>query len=176
MPHVGQAFQWFKANYDLFKPLNLKSMLYVGWTASTKHWWCEEFPEKLGIETIGLIDIFKPNLDKARGNPVVKQKVSEFILGDVCKVDTLIEDGKYDLIFWDHGPEHAPEESLTEALETLKKSAAKCVITACPWGHFPQGKIGGNVHEIHQFDVLPDHFEPAGYESDGGYLAEAYGA
>jgi len=164
MPHVGQAFDWFNNNFDVFKHLNLKSMLYVGWTTSTKNWWCTTFPDALGIEKIGLIDIFSPNLEKSKKDHTVSQRVSEYILGNVCELDSILEKGKYDLIFWDHGPEHAPEDGITESLNHLKEYAGKCVITACPWGHFPQGKIGGNEWEIHRFDVLPEHFAPAGYQ------------
>ena len=159
MPHVGQAFDWFEDNWDIFKPLEIKSMLYVGLTNSTKEWWKNEFCDALGIETVAIIDIFGPNCVCARR----RYPDIEVIQGDVTKIGNHIKREQYDLIFWDHGPEHAEESVLTHALDQLKEYAGKCVITACPWGNFPQKAIYGNAHEEHKFDVFPSHFEPSGY-------------
>lgn len=154
MPHVTEAFQWFQSNWRIFDSLEAKSMLYVGWTRPTKAWWKDEFCDKLGITSRSIIDIFPANAQAAR------QTFSDIgvIEGDIAKLGDYVQKGEYDVIFWDHGPEHADEDKLPEILNLMKEYAAKLVVCACPWGSFPQSAIYGNVWEEHRFNVMPEHF------------------
>lgn len=158
MPHVSQAWDWLFGNIDLFKKHVPKSMLYVGHRYDTKLWWYDRFGKKLGIERYGIIDIWRPNLTDAELRFSMRDEKFEFILGDVRELQKHVTPGKYDMIFWDGGPEHVDEHEVGPATELFKSLGARTILYFCPWGEWKQGPEDGNHAEIHRFDVFPELF------------------
>jgi hypothetical protein len=105
------------------------------------------------------------------------------ILGDVRFIERYVNTCEYDVIFWDHGPEHVSMDDLISTTTKLKKFAGKCLIYCCPWGLWPQGPEDGNVSEIHQieidaemlkeFGMVVQEFGQAGQRGEGELLGIA---
>jgi len=72
--------------------------------------------------------------------------------------------GKYDAVFWWHGPEHIAKDELPAILAELE-SRADLVVLGCPWGKYTQDAVGGNPYEIHRSALTPQDFQEWGYET-----------
>lgn len=166
MPHVKAAFEKMEELIPLFKGVGAKSLLYVGWRHDCHPWWYRKFAPSLGIQKIGIVEVFPPNIADAR------QKASDGNFGEpgnvdiyACDIRNILESGlqDYDVIFWDHGPEHVSQADLEKTTPALK-GKCKILIYSCPWGSWPQGADGGNEHEKHMWDVEPEVFKNLGME------------
>lgn len=166
MPHTGEAFHAIEKNFSSFKKLGINSMLYVGWRHDTRPWWYTDFAKSLNARYVSVLEAFGPNVadlkrevDAGKYDVVVHQ-------GDIRKFDELFPNGReekfFDLIFWDHGPEHVNLDELRQVTDVLAQHAGKIVLYAAPWGSWPQGADGGNQLEIHQVDLMPEHLESLG--------------
>ena len=80
---------------------------------------------------------------------------------DVRQLDGV---GKYDAVFWYHGPEHIAKDELPDVLAELE-SRADLVVLGCPWGKYAQDAVGGNPYEIHRSALTPQDFQGWGYET-----------
>src|SRR3990167_5909541 len=109
MPHPKRAFDLMDSLTPLFKGCSPKSLLYVGWRHDCHVWWHRTFAPALGVEDIGIIEIFPQNyalaIDKAREGHFGLTS-TRVIRGDVLEIQKYVSKGEYDIIFWDHGPEH----------------------------------------------------------------------
>lgn len=149
MPHVQRAFQYFNDSLiEELAELSPQSFLYVGWRQGTNQWWKDHFVDRLRISRVGILDIFEPNYRKACS----AFPQTNVMLGDVREIEKHVFKGEYDIIYWDHGPEHVSSTDLAECTPRLYDYAGKALVYSCPWGHWPQGAEDGNVNEIH-YDV-----------------------
>lgn len=149
MPHTGRVFDHFNQGLTVeLKKFSPQSMLYVGWRSDCASWWNNQFSQELGIQKIGIIEIYAPNFEGARN----RFPSYDVIHGDVREIEKYTTKGQYDMIFWDHGPEHVSKDDLVACTPKLFDHSGKILLYCCPWGNWPQGAEGGNTNEIH-YDV-----------------------
>lgn len=162
MPHTKRAFDALENMIPeiLRRTGGIESLLYVGWRHDCKPWWYDTFAQRLGVTEIAVLEIFPPNVS------ALEQKIwegryniSRVYEGDVRNLSTLLGKNEYDLIFWDHGPEHVDCGSLGAITWDLQVLTKKAVIYSCPWGDWPQGIEDGNEHEVHRNSIEPEHLE-----------------
>lgn len=159
MPHTKAAFDVLEGMIPLFKEILGPSpkALYVGWRHDCKPWWHDTFFKGLGTSRIGVVEVFPKNM--AELEQLVwagRYEVDDMYLDDVRNIDLSIDPGQYDLIFWDHGPEHVDERDIALLIDKLDWLAGKAVLFACPWGEWPQGMEDGNEHEVHRSTIYPE--------------------
>lgn len=153
MPHTKRVFDNIEANIDWLKERagNPRSLLYVGWRHDCKPWWHDTLCPALGIEKIGVLEIFPKNHSDLEQAVWSGRYNVNPVLGDACHIDkTTISRHEYDIIFWDHGPEHVTESDLNVVTPLLADWAGRLLLYCCPWGDWPQGAEDGNDHEIHR--------------------------
>ena len=109
----------------------------------------------LAGRTVTVLEAYAPNVAYHR---LSRQKV---IHTDVRELNGV---GRYDAVFWWHGPEHMPKEELPAVLAGLE-SRADLVVLGCPWGKYAQDAVGGNPYEIHRSALTPQDFQGWGYET-----------
>ena len=97
MPTLRESFDFLLVGGPVLFP-DTRSMLYVGHRSDTDPWWWRTFAPALGIERIAVLDIDEMNLRTA------SHITDELYLGDLRDIDL----PRFDLIFWDEGPEHLP--------------------------------------------------------------------
>jgi hypothetical protein len=158
MPHNKVAFDFFESNViPLLQKAGCKSMLYVGWRHDCKPWWHDYMAKQLG-GPLGVLEIFPKNisdLEHAVWNG--RYQVDSVIAGDARDPGSALVKGFWDVIFWDHGPEHVTWEELKECTPKLLDYAGKALVYCCPWGSWPQGEEDGNPNEVHRNYVTKDH-------------------
>lgn len=166
MPHMKSAFDRLDSlTVTTFRHLKPKSLLYVGWRHDCHPWWHQTFCAELGIIDVGILEIFPANVSDAEQkiwSGYFKGVAVELQQGDVRSADWMFLPNDYDIIFWDHGPEHVSLEDLKVVTPKLFGLAGKMLLYSCPWGSWPQGADDGNEHERHLWDVTPDVFEQMG--------------
>ena len=146
MPHLANAFRYFNDSLiDELALLKPTSLLYVGWRHDTNPWWKNNFVDRLGIVKVGVIDIFESNYKDAKAH----LPYASVIHGDVREIEKHVFKGEYDIIYWDHGPEHVSAHDLIECTPRLYDHAGKALVYSCPWGYWPQGPEDGNSNEVH---------------------------
>lgn len=156
MPHTQRAVDWFTENSGIFTGVD--SMLYVGFRSDSPTWWIDTFGRKmLGTRRFGVVEIFEKNCELVRG----KFNDIECFHADVRCLDDTIVGMSWDMIFWDHGPEHVSTVDLIAVTPSLMVAARKWLLYCCPWGVWPQGALYDNEHERH-YPVYPETFEGLG--------------
>ena len=130
-----------------------KSVLYIG-ARSDRFDYGDEF--KHFNYKITILEAWEDNVEYLR----TEMPTIEVIHGEVQNVT--IEE-KFDVVFWWHGPEHVPEDQLSDTINKIEKWAKKVVIMGCPWGHRRQKAIQGNPYERHVSHLLYPFFEEKGY-------------
>lgn len=150
MPHTQRVFDALESLIPEIKKLNAKSLLYVGWRHDCKPWWYDFFCANLSIEKVGVLDIFKRNINDLEIKAWEGRYTIKSYLGDVRKINEIVGKKEYDIIFWDHGPEHVSADDLKVVTPLLAKHSGKMLLYSCPWGFWPQGAEGGNEHEVHR--------------------------
>lgn len=164
MPHTKRAFEALDKSIEGIKieAKNPKSLLYIGWRSDASPWWHDKFCKELGIEKIAVLEIFPPNFQNlerevAKGRYKVKP-----ILGDARQLNQYVAPEEYDVIFWDHGPEHVTLSDLQKATPMLGAMAGRMLLYCCPWGEWSQGPEGSNLDEEHKNYVTPEQLIPMG--------------
>jgi len=72
-------------------------------------------------------------------------------LGDVLDIWKHQIPMPIDVCIWWHGPEHVRGgNEFYDSIMNLEIIANSLVVLASPWGHCPQGNVGGNIYEMHQ--------------------------
>lgn len=137
------------------------SLLYIGARVDA-HSWLEEL-YKAGNQ-ITVLEVWQGNLDKLMSD----WRIKNLVLGSVVDVNDLFV-GKFDYVFWWHGPEHLEQNDLLTTLQNLESKTIKTLALASPWGWYPQGEFNGNPYERHQSTLYPKFFELLGYkiQTDG---------
>lgn len=162
MPHTKAVFDWLDENTSSILPVNeIKTYLYVGWCKVTKDWWMTTFVDNIGAEKIGLLEAFEGNF-KEFGNR--NPGHVEATCGNIKDFEKLYAKDQWDLVYWDHGPEHAESFEMLEDVTTILKKNVKMILYACPWGDCPQEKLYGNDLEKHSVSVYEKHFTDMGME------------
>lgn len=163
MPHTKRVFDYFETDMiPRLALLEVKSMLYVGWRHDCKPWWHDHMARQLGV-TLGVLEIFQKNIsDLEHLVWEGRYDVKSIIWGDARKPEESIVEGFWDLIFWDHGPEHVDHDDLCTTTPKLLKHAGKMLLYCCPWGNWPQGEEDGNVHEVHRNSVTSEQLSNLG--------------
>lgn len=172
MPHVKAAFEWFDKNIDLLKVLSKgsRSLLYIGIRHDTSPWWYLDLCKRLGIERVSVLEIFPKNL----GDFEVQCWSGKYgsdggtigtILGNACQIGDYVSPGEFDIIFFDHGPEHLDPQDFVLATQELKEHAGKLLLYSAPWGEWPQGEEDGNCHEVHRTVLTPELLTSVGMTS-----------
>lgn len=156
MPHNKVVFDWFDESVDLFKPM--PSMLYVGWRKGSKMWPFEKFGPECGAEKIGLVEIFKANIDQFPMENVIKYNC------DIADYEKYCQDHDWHTVFWDHGPEHALNKEWLESVTNMLKDNIQRIIYVCPWGDCPQEASYGNHREKHAVTIYEEDFKDLGFD------------
>ncbi|MHB8407964.1 MAG: hypothetical protein ACYDHY_07760 [Acidiferrobacterales bacterium] len=157
MPHTKRMFDLAEEQFlPRIQELGIRSLLYIGWRHDAKRWWHDTLGKGL---TKGVLEIFPPNADLLEQEVWAEKYDCRVIVGDARAPESV---GDWDLIFWDHGPEHVTWEDLQGATLKLKDRARVGLLYCCPWGHWPQGSEDGNGAEQHLFDVTPEHMRALG--------------
>jgi hypothetical protein len=161
MPHTKRVFEYFETYVIPFlKQNDCRSMLYVGWRHDCKPWWHDYMAKQLG-GSLGVLEIFPKNVDDLERQVWSgRYDVVSIIPGDAR--DPRLTDGMWDVIFWDHGPEHVTFEELQTATPRLFGYVRKVLVYCCPWGDWPQGAEDGNEHEVHRNAVTTNHLTALG--------------
>lgn len=165
MPHTADAFFTINKNIEWFKKRagNPKSLLYIGWRHDCHPWWWQTFCPALGIEKIGVLEIFNPNFQDLQRRVETGRMNVRPILGDARKIDEYVRAREYDVIFWDHGPEHVSLEDLNRITPLLFSTAGRMLLYCCPWGNWPQ-HADGNPDEEHKNSVMDWHLTALGMD------------
>lgn len=165
MPHTKRMFDYIESNIDNFKKLlgePPKSMLYVGWRHDCKPWWYDYLVPALGIERVGVIEIFQNNFDDLKRQVEIGRYSLTQIRGNIMDAEQLISPGEYDLIFWDHGPEHVTLDDLKKITPVLFSLCGRGLLYCAPWGEWPQGCEDGNAFEEHLSSLRVEDLEELG--------------
>lgn len=162
MPHTGPAFAEMERLIPLFKSLEPKSLLYVGMRHDCAPWWQKVFSSRIGASKLAVLEIDIGNCNEFRKRK--KDYDCDVYHGDVREIGQHVTPGQYDVIFWDHGPEHVSWEDLQKTTPNLIEYAGKILVYCCPLGVWPQGPEGGNVHEEHKNYVTTEQFTQLGLE------------
>lgn len=152
MPHTKVAFDALESSAGLFKKWGRqpKSLLYVGWRYDCKPWWHDTYCPMLGIEKIGVLEVFPKNHSDLEQQVWSGRYNVQPILGNVMNIGSHVKPKEWDIIFWDHGPEHVTRDQLDQVTPVLMETAGSLLLYCCPWGDWPQGAEDGNEHEIHR--------------------------
>lgn len=155
MPHVKDAFDLIDRltpNWAVFQP---RTMLYVGWRHDCHPWWHRTLAPALGIEKVTLLEVFPPNVSDAEEkiwNGYFKVPTN-VIQGNILEPTRYFNKGEFDVIYWDHGPEHVTKAQFDVITPILQNMRNKLLLYSCPWGDWPQGAEGKNEHERHLWSV-----------------------
>lgn len=164
MPHTKRAFDLVESLVPgvLERTGPLRSLLYVGWRHDTSPWWIERFAPSIGAERVGVLEGFEKNVQDLGRRGL---KVDHVIHANVL-AEGVVVPGEWDIVFWDHGPEHVTIDELRAVTPKLM-SACRVLLYACPWGDWPQGANDGNTLEVHRCQPTPDDFRAMGMEAHG---------
>ncbi len=156
MPHTKAAFSVVESMIPTIRASQPKSLLYIGWRHDASPWWYDIFCKHLGVERVAVLEIYQPNFSDFSAAVKTGRYVAKPILGDARKLSEIVGKGEYDVIFWDHGPEHVSFDDLQKATPMLHEMAGKLLLYACPWGEWKQEAEGGNLDEEHKNYVTVD--------------------
>ncbi len=164
MPHTKRVFDEFEQHViPRLKEHGVKSMLYVGWRRDCKSWWHDYMAKELG-GPLGVLEIFPKNIaDLEQAVWSGRYDVASVISGDARDPSSSVREGFWDVIFWDHGPEHVTLEELVECTPKLLQCAGKALLYCCPWGVWPQDAEDGNDNERHRNYVTKEHLLSLGF-------------
>ena len=163
MPHTKAMFDIFEQwMIPHLKDYNIRSMLYVGWRRDCKPWWHDYMAKELGVQDLGVLEIFPKNVADMEQAIWSGRYNCRVIQGDARDPKKSIGLHDWDLIFWDHGPEHVTAEDLRLATEQLSR-CCRVLLYCCPWGDWPQGEEDGNAHEVHRNAVTPEQLLDLGF-------------
>ena len=151
--------QMTKCLPDLFSG-RYESVLYVGANYLRQHF-LEDFAES--YDKVTILEIFEKNVK------YLKKKYDKsgirIMHGDVRNTPKMLS-GKFDVIFFYHGPEHLAKPEVKPVLKSLEKMTEKILILGTPFGHYEQGAVYGNTHETHLWDTYPMDFEEIGFRTN----------
>lgn len=163
MPHVKPAYDFLEKVAPIWRDaLAPKSLLYIGWRYDGRPWWYDKFGPALGIEKFGVLEIFPKNLADFELQVWAGRYDAQGFLGDARKIEEV--PGDWDVIYWDHGPEHVSYEDLNACTPKLHARANKLLLYSVPWGEWPQGMEDGNEHEVHRNSVYSEQLKDLGME------------
>jgi hypothetical protein len=163
MPHTKRVFDYFESEViPLLQKAGCKSMLYIGWRHDCKPWWHDYMAKQLG-GPLGVLEIFPKNISDLE-HEVWNERydVASIIAGDARDPGSALVKNYWDLIFWDHGPEHVTWDDLQAATPKLYDYAGKALLYCCPWGEWPQDAEDGNQHEVHRNYVTKEQISSLG--------------
>ena len=163
MPHTKEAFKFLEGTIEEIRDVCApRSLLYIGWRSDANPWWYDKFCKDLNIERVSVLEIFRPNfLELERRVSSGRYQVRP-ILGNVLDISKYAIPKEYDIIFWDHGPEHVIYNDLVKITPTLSHLANKLLLYCCPWGEWNQDAEGGNDWEQHRTHMTKDHLRNLG--------------
>lgn len=164
MPHVKPAFEFLDAHANEFKELvKPLSLLYIGWRHDGSPWWYDKFGPAMGVTKFGVLEIFPKNVADLEMKVWDGRYNVAVIEGDARKIAAFVKPGEWDVIYWDHGPEHVTWEDLKECTPKLFDVAGKMLLYSAPWGDWPQGMEDGNEHEVHRNSLTLEQFQELGF-------------
>lgn len=138
-----------------------KSLLHVGeQLRSGWKFWPDTF-KSYGIETMDVLEIWRPNAEALRGMPLWRHVYHANVLqADEVAVDPV------DIVFWWHGPEHLQREQFDTAIDALIKGfMPKLIILGLPWGRHDNWEHKfKNVASYHRSIWYPDDLKKMGYQ------------
>lgn len=145
MPTRGDGFLFLEREWAPARA-PLGSMLYVGHRSDTSPWWSDRFREALGGPELAVLDVVPAQLQSAGGI------TTHLFHGDVRSPESVPR--RFDLVFWDEGPEHVPREDALACILMLRERRGG-VLASCPWGMQEQGS-GPSDPEFHHWGPVPD--------------------
>jgi len=99
----------------------------------------------IGVVHYEAIEIYKPYVEKLRfaGLPVQE--------GNVLTLHKLYEPDSFDIVLWNHGPEHLNNwKEIKIAVEQIALVARNWIIIGFPIGKDPVGEYNGNPYTAHK--------------------------
>lgn len=165
MPHSRHVFEFLDSNITQIKEQldRPQSFLYIGWRRDCSPWWYDRLCKELEVTRVGVMEIFPKNIIDLQNEVLAGRYDATVTAGDVREIDRYFSAGEWDVIFWDHGPEHVTLEDLKTTTEKLCNVAGKLVIYCCPWGDWPQGIEDMNEHEIHLSSMTDEYLTELGF-------------
>ena len=139
------------------------TLLYIGARADA-HSWLDELIEA-GNE-VYVLEVWEPNVQGLIRSDL---KIRDIFLGNVKDIDdsdawiSASFYGKFDYIFYWHGPEHLEAQEIAQTLDKLFEKTNKTLAIACPYGKYHQGAHTGNPYETHKSTLYPDFFKRLGF-------------
>jgi hypothetical protein len=125
-----------------------KSVLYFGFDKDSRFDWYD-YLQKLGFDTFDVIEGFESNVQFIKDN--YAGKFRNIFLSDIRNIEKL-NLSKYDLIYWEDGPEHVRKEDLEILLPKLEKLARVIVIEGPGYdSNVPERE--GNKYSEHVFSL-----------------------
>lgn len=90
--------------------------------------------------------------------------------------------GRFELVFWWHGPEHLWSWDMKGAVAECERVCSGTVVIGCPWGSRPNKGRDNNPYQMHNSSHYPEEFWALGYKvatkggiheyvPDGGMIA-----
>lgn len=108
---------------------------------------------------VTLLEAFEPNCEAFRKMPELVERVVHGDVRDAAKLEL----GRFDIVFWFHGPEHVHRHELAGVLRALEGMADRVVVLGSPWGEWPQGEAYGNPYEVHVSALEAADYARLGY-------------
>jgi len=159
MPHVTEAFQEMEKLVAELSPISVQTFLYIGWRNDTHSWWYKWLVTNIKPVDVQVLEIDENNVKRLLQIKEIFPLLTEVHRHDVRKIKEMGR--RWDVVFWDHGPEHIHLGELLETTEQLKSVTNNILFYACPWGSWPQGEKPDDP-ETHKFDATPEMFSDMG--------------
>ena len=145
------------------------SLLNIGQRHDSDWWWYKEIKEEVDKVTCDILDIWPANIDylhSFNGQPDEGIHLNyNPILGDVRTWEPI---RRYDLVIWNHGPEHLLVPDAVDAMKKLINVADWGVFVSCPDGSTMEQKrnlilykgvaLFGNPAEEHVSLITHENF------------------
>lgn len=127
-----------------------KSIVMVGWRHDSDASFVDYMVDN-GKE-LTIIEIYEPNTASVR-------KEVQIHCSDILNFEF---DRTYDLLIWQHGPEHVFKE---EAYNFIKKvdTVFKHIVLETPYGYNEQGEMYGNIYETHVSEWTEEDYKNMGF-------------
>ena len=119
--------------------------MIIGWRDSVYNKIFENLIEAQ-YKNIVLIDIFKQNIINFKN----EKKNIKYFVADVRNSLNIFSKNSFDLICWQHGPEHLEKQESVNIIENQLKIISKnYILLESPLGEFNQDEMYGNIYEKH---------------------------
>ncbi len=140
------------------------SVLYVGANKKRQHF-LNRFEES-GYRRIVILEAHRENYGFLKEKFEAKNPDTyQVVWGKVQEIERFPL-GRFDVVFFWHGPEHLQQHQISPTLEKLERVCNHLVVCGMPFGFYEQGPEYGNPFETHQSHIYPPFLEGLGYKTE----------